>query len=156
MFNLTLTRKPSLWGRELYFHPDDVRFCFSPSPPVVGNFFSYLLLTANTSWISSTTSLKEDLTFSSFSKSKAGIFKASDNSEFEWYKFFSPSSPILRLKFWDKWKKQPDVVALGSAFPKALIAASSKSIKTLSRAALGRSDNKISRKRLICAFCFVW
>ena len=24
MFNLTLTRKPSLWGGQLYFHPDDV------------------------------------------------------------------------------------------------------------------------------------
>ena len=61
---------------------------------------------SHTSWISSTTSLKEDLTFSSFSKAKDGIsFKASDNSGLEWYKFFSPSSPILRIKFCDKWKK---------------------------------------------------
>ena len=51
MFNLTLTRKPSLWGRQLYFHPNDVQLRFSPSLPVLGTFFSsktpYLLLTAN-------------------------------------------------------------------------------------------------------------
>ena len=35
MFNLTLTRKPSLWGRQLYFHPDDVQLRFSPSLPVL-------------------------------------------------------------------------------------------------------------------------
>ena len=104
---------------------------------------------SHTSWISSTTRLKEDLTFSSFSKAKDGIsFKASDNSGLEWYKFFSPSSPILRIKFCDKWKKHPDILALGNAFSKAFIAASSKSIKTLSGAAFGRSDNRISRKRL--------
>ena len=28
MFNLTMTRKPSLWGRQLYFHPDDVQLRF--------------------------------------------------------------------------------------------------------------------------------
>ena len=51
MFNLTLTRKPSLWGRQSYFQPDNVHLRFSPSPPVLGTFFSsktlYLLLTAN-------------------------------------------------------------------------------------------------------------
>ena len=78
---------------------------------------------SHTSGISSTTSLKEDLTFSSFLKAKAGIsFEARDNSGFEWYKFFSPSSPILRIKFCGKWKKHPDIVALGSAFSEASIA----------------------------------
>ena len=62
---------------------------------------------------------------------------------------------LTRKPSLDKWKKHPDIVALGNAFSKAFIAASSKSIKTLSGAAFGRSDNRISRKRL-CAFCFVW
>ena len=42
-------------------------------------------------------------------------------------------------------EKHPDIVALGSAFSKVFIAASSKSIKTLSGAAFGRSDNNLSR-----------
>ena len=37
---------------------------------------------------------------------------------------------------------------MGSAFSKVFIAAGSKSIKTLSGAAFGRSNNKISRKGL--------
>ena len=50
MFNLTLTRKPSLWERRLYFHPNDVQLRFSTSLPFLGTFFlktPYLLLTAN-------------------------------------------------------------------------------------------------------------
>ena len=85
----------------------------------------------------------ESKPFSSFSKAKSGTsFKASDSSGLDCYSFFSPSLLILRMIFCEKREKHPDMVAVGSAFSKVFVAASSKSIKTLSGAISGGAATK--------------
>ena len=63
--------------------------------------------------------IKGGANFLSFSTTKAGVsFKTSDKPGFDWYSFLSPSSPILRMKFSDKWKKHPAVATLAVPFRK--------------------------------------